>query len=73
MRRADIVCQGLPHKKRDLPYRQILEIQILQEACFATRVPQASFIKDHERVREYQDALPMVVHHCGKSFINPAR
>src|SRR5580704_16745378 len=31
------------------------------------------FIKDHERVGEYNDALPMVVDHCGKSFINPAR
>src|ERR1700733_2240540 len=31
------------------------------------------FIKDHERVGEYKDALPMVAIHCGKSFINPVR
>src|SRR3974377_2442444 len=31
------------------------------------------FIKDHERVGEYEDALTVVFDHCGKSFINPAR
>ena len=31
------------------------------------------FIKDHERVGEYKDALLVVVDHCDKSFINLAR
>ena len=73
MRRVDIVCQGLPIRDETSHICKFSKSKYCRKPVLQREFRKLLFIKDHERVGEYNDALPMVVDHCGKSFINPAR